>query len=87
MSATTDAIEVEPTPEELAAAAGYAVLLRWSAADRLYIAELPEFGPAHTHGTTRAEALANAEEAIALALAAARAMGEPYPAPATFPDA
>lgn len=87
LPADHQALEVEPTAAELAAARRYAVLIQWSDEDRAYIAELPEFGQAHTHGATRAEAVANAEEVIALALAAARALGEGCPPPRLFPPA
>lgn len=49
-------------------AARYSVLIEWSDTDGAYIATMEELNGVQTHGATRAEALANAEEVIALYL-------------------
>ena len=46
----------------------YAVVIEWPDLDDVFVATVPDFGM-HTHGVTREEAAANADEAIALVLA------------------
>ena len=48
----------------------YSILLKWSDADKCYIASLPEFGSyAKTHGDTYEAALQNAKEVLSLLVA------------------
>jgi predicted RNase H-like HicB family nuclease len=46
----------------------YAMVIEWSDEDQLFLVSIPDFPGAHTHGRTRAEAVAMGEEAIALLL-------------------
>ncbi|HEU5374058.1 MAG TPA: hypothetical protein VFV38_01335 [Ktedonobacteraceae bacterium] len=46
----------------------YTVIIQWSEEDNLYIATLPEWGNAHTHGHTYAEAAEMAQEALEVLL-------------------
>ena len=58
----------------------YSILIEWSDVDAAYIATIAELDDVHTHGDTRAAALAAAEELIAFWLD-----GEPAPpAPRQF---
>jgi predicted RNase H-like HicB family nuclease len=51
--------------------------------DGVFVAEVPSLPGCVTQGKTRAEALANAKEAIALYLESLEARGEPVPPPIT----
>ncbi|MEO1300464.1 MAG: type II toxin-antitoxin system HicB family antitoxin, partial [Cyanobacteria bacterium J06636_16] len=45
----------------------YSIVINWSEDDQIYVVSLPDFGPyAHTHGSTREDALKNAEEVLEL---------------------
>lgn len=57
----------------------YKVVIYWSDEDAVYIAEVPELPGCMNHGETRAEALANAEEAIDLWVKVARKRGREIP--------
>jgi len=57
----------------------YEVILTWDAADRIFVAEVPELPGCMAHGRTRAEALAAAEAAISLWVKSARRDGAPVP--------
>ena len=46
----------------------YAIIIQWSDEDNAYIATLPEWGNAHTHGASYEEAARMAEEALDLLL-------------------
>ena len=59
----------------------YEVILYWSDEDEAFIAELPELPGCIADGTTRQEALANAEIAISEWLETARELGRPVPEP------
>ena len=59
----------------------YHINLFWSDEDKAWIADVPDLRGCMTHGATRAEALANAAEAIEGWLAVARDRGFPIPAP------
>ena len=59
----------------------YEVILYWSDEDEAFIAELPELPGCVADGTTRQEALANAEVAISEWLETARELGRPVPEP------
>ena len=59
----------------------YEVVIHWSDDDAVFIAEVPELPGCMAHGDTRAEALANAEEAIDLWVKVARKRGREIPQP------
>jgi predicted RNase H-like HicB family nuclease len=63
----------------LASIRRYAIVIEWSDDDQLFLASLPDFPGAHTHGRTRAEALEMGEEVLALLLD-----GNLHPPPARF---
>ena len=69
------------TEADTAAAMRYAIIVEWSPEDDVYVVSVPDFPEIHTHGATREEAVAMANEAIALALAAARRGGRVAPPP------
>ena len=82
MSATERATET--TPEELAEASRYSLLIRWSDQDDAYIATVPELPGCITHGATQVEAIRQAHDAIATWLEGARSAGETTPPPRRF---
>ncbi len=57
------------------------MILCWSEDDQAYIAEVPELSGCAADGSTRQEALVNAETAIAQWLETARDLGRPIPKP------
>lgn len=59
----------------------YELIVFWSAEDDAFVVDVPELPGCMTHGTTPAEAVANAQEAIALWLEVAREDGRPIPVP------
>jgi predicted RNase H-like HicB family nuclease len=59
----------------------YEVIIYWSAEDSVFIAEVPELAGCVAHGSSRAEALGNAEDAMGLWVATAREFGHPVPEP------
>lgn len=71
----------EITPEELAEASRYQIVITWSDEDHIFIAEVPELPGVMTHGNTLAEAAEMAAESAALWLSAARHFGHPIPEP------
>ncbi len=60
-------------------ARNYAMVIEWSDEDQCFLVSIPDFPGAHTHGETRAEAVAMGEEILALLL-----NGRPDPPPARF---
>lgn len=61
----------------------YRVILDWDEQDQIYIASLPDFGPyARTHGSTRAEAVVNAEAVLEALVETYQAEGRSLPTPA-----
>ena len=58
----------------------YEVILYWSPEDGAFIAEVPELAGCAADGSTRQEALANAEIVIIEWLETARELGRPIPA-------
>lgn len=61
----------------------YSILIQWSDEDQVYIASLPEFGPhAHTHGSTYAEALQNAQEVLEILIEGYQVKDKQLPQPA-----
>ena len=59
----------------------YEIILYWSNEDEAFIAEVPELAGCAADGSTRQEALANAEIVIAEWLETARELGRPVPEP------
>jgi len=59
----------------------YEIILYWSDEDGAFIAEVPELPGCTADGSTRQEALANAEVVIAEWLETARELGRPVPEP------
>ena len=59
----------------------YEIILYWSNEDEAFIAEVPELAGCAADGTTRQEALANAETVIAEWIDTARELGRPIPEP------
>lgn len=59
----------------------YEIILYWSDEDQAFIAEVPELAGCAADGTTRQEALANAEIVIAEWIETARELGHPIPEP------
>ncbi|RJX21853.1 MAG: type II toxin-antitoxin system HicB family antitoxin [Ammonifex sp.] len=61
----------------------YQIVFRFIPEDDLWVAAVPELPGCTTHGETKAEALANIEEAIEEWVATAQEKGWPIPAPRT----
>lgn len=59
----------------------YEVIIFWSDEDAAFVADVPELSGCMAHGSSHAEALANAEEAVALWLDTARELGRAIPQP------
>jgi predicted RNase H-like HicB family nuclease len=59
----------------------YEIILHWSEEDEAFIAEVPELAGCAADGSTRQEALANAETVIAEWLETAMELGRPIPGP------
>ena len=57
------------------------IVVSWSERDNVFIADVPDLPGCRTHGATRADALRNAEEAIALWIETAKEFGDPVPNP------
>ena len=59
----------------------FEIILYWSDDDQAFIAEVPELPGCAADGSTRQEALANAEIVISEWLETARELGRPIPEP------
>ncbi len=59
----------------------YEVIIYWSAEDEVFIAEVPELPGCIAHGSSPADALAHAQEAIGLWIETAQEFGDPIPEP------
>jgi predicted RNase H-like HicB family nuclease len=59
----------------------YEVIIYWSNEDQIFMAEVPELPGCMAHGDTKAEALANADEAVQLWLDTAVEFGDAIPEP------
>ncbi len=59
----------------------YELIIYWSNDDNVFVAEVPELPGCIAHGETKAEALANADEAVQLWLDTAKEFGDPIPEP------
>ena len=57
----------------------YQVLVAWSDADSLYVAQVPDLPGCLAHGDSAAEALESARDAIQLYLEDIQECGEPLP--------
>ncbi len=64
--------------------AHYSMLIEWSEDDDAYIVTVRELPGCMSHGSTYAEAVRQAEDAIATWLDGARASGDPIPPPRLF---
>jgi antitoxin HicB len=62
-----------PSPED------YQVVLQWSKEDRCYVATLPAWQNARTHGATLQDAAKNAREVLVMLIDSARRHQEPLP--------
>ena len=62
-----------PRPED------YQVVLQWSDEDECYIATIPAWQNARTHGATLEEASRNARDVLTMLIASARRRGEECP--------
>ncbi|HLE56827.1 MAG TPA: type II toxin-antitoxin system HicB family antitoxin [Rhodothermia bacterium] len=59
----------------------YEIIIFWSDEDQAFIADVPELAGCMAHGSSHAEALASAQEAISLWLESAREHGDQVPEP------
>ncbi len=59
----------------------YEIILRWSEADQVFIAKVPELAGCAADGTSYQEALANIEVVVAEWIETARELGRPIPEP------
>ena len=59
----------------------YEIIIFWSDADEVYIADVPELPGCMAHGDSYESALGNAREAIQLQIDTAREFGDPIPEP------
>lgn len=73
--------DTQMTPEDYEAVKPYAVVIEWDDRDGIFLATVPDIRGCRTHGATRAEAAANAEEAIAATVATFADSGVPLPEP------
>ena len=74
----------ELTPEELAEARPYPLLIEWSPEDDAFIVSVPDMPGVHTHGATREEAAAMGDEVVAIILGYLRETGRPVPPPSPY---
>lgn len=59
----------------------YEIILGWSNADGVFVAEAPELAGCVAHGDSQENVLANIQQAIQLWLDVAAENGDPIPAP------
>lgn len=59
----------------------YEVIIYWSNADGVFVAEAPELPGCMAHGETQEDALCNIQEAMGLWIDTAREFGDPVPEP------
>jgi DNA-binding transcriptional regulator YiaG len=74
----------ELTPEELAEARPYPIVIEWSSEDEAFIVSVPDLPGVHTHGATREEAAAMGDEVVAVVLGYMRDAGRPIPPPSPY---
>ena len=73
--------ETDISLEEYAAARQYAMIIEWSDEDNAFVVTVPDIPRCRTHGSTREEAAAMGDEAIALVIASrvSRDLSVPQP--------
>ncbi len=81
---TDEEISEDLTPEELAEARPYSLLIEWSPEDDAYIVSVPELPNVRTDGTTHQDAVEMGEEVIATYLWSLRRHEQPLPPPRFF---
>lgn len=59
----------------------YELIIYWSAEDGVFVADVPELPGCSAHGSTPAEAVANAQDAIALWIDTAKEFNRAIPEP------
>lgn len=59
----------------------YEIIIFWSDEDTAFVADVPELPGCMAHGSSHAEALANAQEAVELWIQTARDLGRSVPEP------
>ena len=59
----------------------YEVIIWWSAEDKAFVVDVPELPGCMAHGSTRQEAIKNAEDAIKFWIKTAKEDGQPIPQP------
>ena len=59
----------------------YEIILYWSEADGVFVAEVPELPGCMAHGETQQAALDHVNQAMALWIDTAREFGDPVPEP------
>ena len=59
----------------------YEIILYWSRADGVFVAEVPELPGCMAHGDTQQAALQNVNQAMQLWVDTAREFGDPVPEP------
>jgi predicted RNase H-like HicB family nuclease len=59
----------------------YELIVSWSEEDGVFVVDVPELPGCMAHGNTPAEAVVNAQDAIALWLDVAHEAGRPIPEP------
>lgn len=59
----------------------YEIIIFWSDEDAAFVADVPELPGCMAHGSSHAEALSNASQAIELWVETARELGRPIPQP------
>ncbi len=74
----------ELTPEELATARPYPLLIEWSPEDEAFIASVPDMPGVRTHGATREEAAAMGDEVVAVVLGYMQKAARPIPPPSPY---
>ena len=74
----------EVTPEELAAARPYPLLIEWSPEDESLIVSVPDMPGVRTHGATREEAAEMGDEVVAIVLSYLQDAGRPLPPPSPY---
>ena len=74
----------EVTPEELAAARPYPLLIEWSPEDDAFIVSVPDMPGVRTHGATREEAAEMGDEVVAIVLSYMKDAGRPIPPPSPY---
>jgi predicted RNase H-like HicB family nuclease len=79
---STTVSERELTPEELAEARRYALVIEWSPEDGAFVVSVPDIPGIHTHGETRVEAAEMGDQVVALWSSARRRSGRPSQPPA-----